>query len=810
MRVRLERRAEDDATVTLGARVTVPQARMRLRYPTRTGALLRIDGRSAAAFDAKHPDAIVTLEPGGHELELIVEKRALPIADLPSGDGLRWRSMNARAAQTPHGVIALEPAPETVANPTVHDVVAVGHAHLDLAWLWTYDEARRKARRTFTTALRQIGASEYVFAQSQPQLYAWVEADDPELFARLRKRIGSGWDACVATMWVEPDLHLPSGESVLRQFAYGMRYAREVLGADPSVVWLPDTFGFPNTLPQLAAHAGARFFATTKLQWNDTTRWPYPQFVWEGDDGSTLTSAVFDRYEGDAAPERADLARERAEPLVVGFGDGGGGATDAAIARVAPGAWTALDRWFVALPSALPRYRGELYLETHRGTYTTHRDTKSRNAALERALDEAEELAAWCVAVRVAPSTVQPLRDDLHSAWTIVLRNQFHDVAAGTSIAAVYANVHAEYDRAERIVARVAEGARSILPRAGFSAPEAAPVEPVADGDGFILGNGIVHAHVRRDGTLDELAGADGANVAALLNGLAAYPDRPKAWDAWNLERDYAKRRVPVKPQTAVIEGEAVVVRYRIGSKSAATLELTLRGGEPFVRAQLAVAWHEDHVVLRLEHRFAVAAREVRFGAPHGTIVRTAYPQTDAEHARFEVPGQRWALVDDGTRGAALFAPDTFGWSARGLADGGVALGMTLLRSPCWPDPTADRGEHRIAYALVPTAGARISALEGAWNEYAAIDRVRLFRSLDPAVAIVATKPADDGDGVIVRVRELDGEPRPVALLCGARMREAGPVDACERPVPGSANIVEETLRFPLAAYGLRAFRVCF
>jgi len=810
MRVRLDRRAGDEATVTLAARVAISHARVQIGYSTRTGALLRVDGRTVAAFDGKHPTAQLEVEPGDHDLELIVEKRSLPIANLPAGDGLRWRLMNARAEQSPQTHLTLDPSAASPANAPLTGIVAVGHAHLDCAWLWTYDEARRKARRTFATALRQIESGPYVFAQSQPQLYAWVAADDPELFARLRTHVGHGWDASVATMWVEPDLHLPSGESILRQFAYGMRFAREELGADPSVVWLPDTFGFPNTLPQLAVHAGARAFATTKLQWNDTTRWPYPQFTWEADDGSTLPSAVLDTYESDAEPERAQVARERAEPLVVGFGDGGGGATDAAIARVAPDAWTPLDRWFADLPASLPRYRGELYLETHRGTYTTHRDTKSRNAALERALDEAEELAAWCVAVRVAPSTVQPLRDDLRTAWTIVLRNQFHDVAAGTSIPAVYAEVHAEYDRADRIAARVAEGARSILPRTEFRSAPAPTVQPIAESDGFRFDNGIVRAHVRPDGTIDELAGADGTNVAALLNGLAAYVDKPKQWDAWNLDRTYTDRRVPVRPEAAVHDDDTVTVRYRIGTGSAATLALSLRAGEPFLRAELAVAWHEDHVVLRLEHRFAVATRSVLFGVPHGTIERNAYAETDAERARYEVPAQRWALVDDGAHGAALFAPDTYGWSAHGLPEGGVRLGMSLLRSPRWPDPGADRGEHRLAYAFVPTAGPPVSALEAAWNEYATVDRVRLFSSDDPAVLVVATKPADDGDGVIVRVRECDGAPRAATLTCGARMREALPVDACERPLPGAARIVEEALQFPLPSFGLRSFRVRF
>ena len=267
-------------------------------------------------------------------------------------------------------------------------------------------------------------------------------------------------------------------KSILRQFAYGARYASEKLGVVPDVAWLPDTFGFPNTLPTLAAHAGVHFFATTKLQWNETTRWPYPQFCWYGDDGSHLVSAVIDRYDGEATPNRRAIARERDEILVHGYGDGGGGVLDHEIAAEdrATRPWCSVAAWFADVDRReLPQYRGELYLETHRGTYTTHRDVKSRNAALERSLGEAEELCAWCIGVRAPASAIAPLLDDLRTAWTIVLRNQFHDVMAGSAIAAAYVDVLHEYERAERIVERVIATARSILPRADLVlAPAAA------------------------------------------------------------------------------------------------------------------------------------------------------------------------------------------------------------------------------------------------------------------------------------------------------------------------------------------------
>jgi alpha-mannosidase len=814
MRVRLARRTADEATVALVARAVFPNGLLRVRYRTRTGALLRIDGAVQGAFDAMHETIDVCAHPGEHEILLEVERRSLPVSGLPAGDGVRWRLMLARAAQRPAEHVELETR-EGAAPGIGIAVPLVGHAHLDVAWLWTYDAAHRKAQRTFATALREIeGDPRYVYAQSQPQLYAWVFANDPALGDRVRALASTSWDASVATMWVEPDLHAPSGESVLRQFAHGIRWTREHLGIEPSVAWLPDTFGFPSTFPALAAHAGVPYFATTKLQWNDTTRWPYPRFRWIADDGSSLVAVVLNSYDGELSDDRIAAARERDELLVVGYGDGGGGPTDADLARVGDGSrgWTRVADWFAreVAPGPLPEHRGELYLETHRGTYTTHHDVKARNAELERALAHAEELAAWCVAVR-APETVRrSLAGDLRNAWRIVLRGQFHDVVTGTSIGAVYTDVHAEYDRALAIAERVREAAASVLPRSDLQYVPPHAVAPVRDGDGWSFANAYVRARVRDDGTIVELAGFEGPNLVALANGIAAYVDKPKKWDAWNVDRAYVRKAVRVRPEGAALEDGALLVRLAVGKASRLTMAISLLVDEPWLRVEIAAGWNENHVLLRAEHRIALQAREVRYGQQHGSLVRTAYPATDAERAKFEVPAQRWAHVTDGEHGLAVFTPDLYGWNAAGLAGGGIRLGTSLLRAPRWPDPLADRGEQRLAYAFVPTSGATIAALEHAWVTYTSEERVRLFTCEEPSVLIVATYPSEDAGGVIVRVRECDGVRRRVALRCGGRMREAIAVDAVERPIAGDAAIVEEDLVFELGPFALRSFLVRF
>lgn len=813
-RVRLALRGEDEVQVVLAARVTFASALTRLHYPTRTGALLRIDGAAAGAFDGRHRSIDLATEPGEHEIVLEVERRALPASGLPSGDGARWRLMLARAAQDPPRELAFAPSPAhygEAPEPVAHDVPLAGHAHLDVAWLWTYGEAKRKAVRTFATALRQLDLDpRFRFVQSQPQLYAWVAAADAALFERVRARAGAGFDTSVAALWVEPDLHALSGESILRQFALGVGWMEQNLGVRPDVAWLPDTFGFPATFPQLAAHAGMRAFATTKLQWNESTRWPWPQFRWFGDDGSSVCAAVIDAYEGPADERREETARDRREPLLHGYGDGGGNVPDDEIAARAGVAtpWTSLGAWFDAVDTRiLPVYRGELYLETHRGTYTTHRDVKARNAALESALEEAEELLAWCVAVRVPPSATRPLAEDLRTGRTILARNQFHDVLAGTATRAVYAEVRTELERVERIAARVAAAARAILPRADVAPSLPVPCAPQAEAGEYVFANDYVRARVRSDGTIVELTGVEGPNLVALANGLRLFVDRPRSWDAWNLDAGYDRRTRPLRPAGAAVEDGTLVVRLA-GDGTAIAMSIALCAGEPWLRVELAVRWEADHRLLRAEHRFALATREVRFGQPHGSLVRPVYALTDAERARFEVPAQRFVHLDDGRYGVAILAPDSYGWSAQGLDGGGVRVGTSLLRAPRWPDPGADRGEHRIAYALAPTAGASIGALELAWRDYVEAPRVRLFACDDPAVLVVATKPADDGDGTIVRVRECDGAERAVALRCGGRIRSAEPVDGCERPVAGEVLLDGEALHFVMPAFSLRSFRV--
>ncbi len=374
----LTEQRRDGALAYLAATLSAQSEPVCISYRTRTGALLRVDGVAAGAYDREHHEVVLPPSDLPRELLLEVELEALPTNGLPSGPGIVWRYLNARSHEKPRtnatlrqaqgDTVMLSPSLRRSSGQAPHDasrLPCIGHSHLDVAWLWTYDQTRRKAQRTFAIACDLLDReASFIFVQSQPQLYRFVEEADPQLFERVCEHVRQErFDTDVAALWVESDCNVPSGESLLRQMLYGYVYCMERFGNAPSIAWLPDTFGFANTLPQLLAHAGIPYFSTTKLNWNDTTAFPYPQFVWEGPDGSQVISALIKSYDGGAYPWRIRTAHERHEPLIMGYGDGGGGVTAKMLDQVRSlGSWIRPRAWFEQLDRErqnLPVHRDE-------------------------------------------------------------------------------------------------------------------------------------------------------------------------------------------------------------------------------------------------------------------------------------------------------------------------------------------------------------------------------------------------------------------------------------------------------------------
>lgn len=358
------------------------------------------------------------------------------------------------------------------AHASAHRVSAVGHAHLDTAWLWPARETRRKAARTFANALRLMDAyPEFRFLASQPQQYAWVAEDHPALFDEIRDRVKAGQFEPVGAMWVEADCNIPSGESLVRQLVHGKRFFLEHFDHESREVWLPDVFGYSASLPQIMREAGCEFFLTQKMSWNDTNAFPHHTMWWEGIDGSRVFTHFppTNTYIGDmSVPELARGAARFAQHGVsdrslypFGFGDGGGGPTVDMVESArrladlegAPRVTMETSADFFRKATAelrgdLPVWVGELYAEFHRGTYTTQGATKRANRKNEHLLAAAE---LW--------STFAPLdypAADLDRAWKLLLLHQFHDIIPGSSIAWVYRDTLADHDE----IARIAGGAR--------------------------------------------------------------------------------------------------------------------------------------------------------------------------------------------------------------------------------------------------------------------------------------------------------------------------------------------------------------
>jgi alpha-mannosidase len=388
---------------------------------------------------------------------------------------------------------------EAIGKRTPVTVHAIGHTHIDVAWLWRLKHTREKCARSFSTVLRLMERyPDYVFLQTQPQLYEYVKQDFPELYEAIRERVKEGrWEAA-GGMWLEADCNLTSGESLVRQLLYGTRFLREEFGVDCTYLWLPDVFGYSWALPQILKKSGIAMFMTTKISWNQFNRMPHDTFRWRGLDGSeVLTHFIttpepwsepgswFYTYNGRISAKTVkgiwdayrDKSINRELLLSYGYGDGGGGVNRdmlelrrrldlmPGVPQVKTGR---ADEYFAGLQERIAStteyvhtWDGELYLEYHRGTYTSQASNKRMNRKLELLYRETEWLASLAGAACGRWSA-----DDwkqLASGWKILLRNQFHDIIPGSSIREVYEDSRAEYVQAQALAQQVAANSAAML-----------------------------------------------------------------------------------------------------------------------------------------------------------------------------------------------------------------------------------------------------------------------------------------------------------------------------------------------------------
>ncbi|MUU70755.1 glycoside hydrolase family 38 C-terminal domain-containing protein [Pseudarthrobacter sp. GA104] len=739
---------------------------------------------------------------------------------------------------------------EVLARPayaSAHQLVATGHAHIDSAWLWPVRETVRKCARTFSNVVSLMDENpDFVFSCSSAQQLAWIKELYPELFSRIREKVRSGQFVPVGGMWVESDTNMPGGEAMARQFVEGKGFFMAEFGVECHEAWLPDSFGYSAALPQIVKSAGSHWFLTQKISWNQTNKFPHHTFNWEGIDGTrlfthfppvdTYNSELTGRELAHAERNYRDHGRGTVSLVPFGYGDGGGGPTREMLAAASRAANLegspkvrigSAESFFTQAEEdypVLPVWVGEMYLELHRGTYTSQARTKKGNRRSEHLLREAE---LWCTtaAVRASGGYAYPAAE-LKRLWQLVLLQQFHDILPGSAIAWVHQDAERNYqaigEALEAIISQAAaatlgNGERTFLlnaaPHARAGVPALAAGEPAApagevhakahDG-GYVLDNGVIRAVLDGSGLLtslvDHATGREAIAPGQRGNLLELHRDTPNEWDAWDIDGFY-RRNVTTLTQAASVrlsrEGaEAVVTVERLAGASPVTQHISLAAGSPSLSITTSVGWQEREKLLKLGFALDVRAERSAAETQFGHVFRPTHTNTSWETAKFEICAHRWIHVAEPGYGVAISNSSTYGHDVtRSIreSDGGTTttVRLSLLRAPKFPDPDADRGLHELTVTIRPGAGIA-DAVEEGYRTNLVPRLVRgaspvepLFSVTNPALVIEAVKLAEDGSGdVVVRLYESLGERSAGKLTANFPVRRVTAVDLLERPVP--------------------------
>ncbi|MGW7663806.1 alpha-mannosidase [Streptomyces sp. NPDC054756] len=800
------------------------------------------------------------------------------MAELPVESARRWdllraveRALDALDLQDVNGTAAAARARLTdvlaaPAVPSAHRVSAVGHAHIDSAWLWPLRETVRKVARTTSnmTALVE-DEPDFVFAMSQAQQWAWVKEHRPEVWARVKKAVADGRFVPAGGMWVESDTNMPGSEAMARQFVHGKRFFLDEFGIENDEAWLPDTFGFAAGLPQIIKAAGSKWLLTQKISWSQTNKFPHHTFWWEGIDGTRIFTHFppVDTYNcsmkgaeiAHAARNFKDKGRARHSLAPTGWGDGGGGTTREMIAKAArlrdlegsaTVVWETPDAFFrkaeAEYPDA-PVWVGELYLELHRATLTSQAGTKQGNRRSEHLLRDAE---LWAATAAVRTGFPYPY-EELDRIWKTVLLHQFHDILPGSSIAWVHREARATYarlageleaiiDAAQRALA--GEGTTELVfnaaphPRAGVPAGGArTPVTedrtaltPRPDG-GFVLDNGLLRVEIDARGLVVSAYDVEADRETVAPGGAAGllqlHPDFPNMWDAWDVDAFYRHTVTDLTDVDEITAADGEVRIVRTFGDSRVTQRLSLAPGERRVLFDTEVDWHETEKFLKLAFPLDVHAERYASETQFGHFHRPTHTNTSWEAAKFEACNHRFVHVEEPGWGAAVVNDSTYGHdvtrTVRTDGDRGTTttVRVSLLRAPRFPDPETDQGVHRFRHALVPGAGIDDAVREG-WRINLPERRLAGAREVAPlvsvdrdAVVVTAVKLADDGSGdVVVRLHEAHGGRVRATLTAGFEVADVTATDLLERPLPQTLEHTGREVALRLRPFELVTLRL--
>nr|XP_034968274.1 alpha-mannosidase 2C1 [Zootoca vivipara] len=663
-----------------------------------------------------------------------------------------------------------------------HAIHAMGHCHIDSAWLWPYDETIRKCARSWVTVIRLMEKNpEFTFVCSQAQQFEWVKNWYPGLYSTIKNFVKEGRFIPVGGTWVEMDGNLPSGESMVRQFLQGQRFFQQEFGKLCLEFWLPDTFGYSAQLPQVMNGCGIHRFLTQKLSWNLVNPFPHNTFVWEGIDGSQVLAhfppadsyGLAGRVEEmlKTVKNNRDRGCVNHSAALFGFGDGGGGPTQKILDRLRRMKDTdglprvqmsTPDQLFTALEKEKARlctWVGELFLELHNGTYTTHGQIKKGNRECERLLHDVEVLSSFALSQK---SSFKYPSAELQHLWRLLLLNQFHDVLPGSCIQLVAEDAMKYYseicntgsqllkDAVQSLFGGLLSNSQEsngsilvvntlpwkrteVIPKAGpggsktlalvtvpsmgscvvqDSLPSPYPVTVTKKVDGsVIMENGVVRVCLDTLGRVTSLClihpERESVPEGCCANQFVIFDDVPLYWDAWDVMDYHLETRKTIahllKPLEIIQPGGlrgSVTFSLQISEKSILTQEVILDAACPHVRFQTQVDWNEAHKFLKVEFPAKVRSPNATYEIQFGHLQRPTHWNTSWDWARFEVWSHKWMDLSEHGFGVALLNDSKYGCSVRGNV-----MSLSLLRAPKSPDATADIGSHRFTYAVMPHVG---------------------------------------------------------------------------------------------------------
>ena len=710
----------------------------------------------------------------------------------------------------------LKPLLECKNGSTAPDYTVFGQSHLDLAWLWPVEETMRKTARTYSNQLALMEEyDDYRFLLCEPPILQWLKELYPNVYERVKEGVREGRFYPEGALWVESDTNIPSGESLIRQFVRGKRWYREELGVDSKMAWMPDTFGFSAALPQIMKKCQVPYFATQKLIRQDPEAQPFPYniFWWEGMDGSKVLSHTFKKnnanfQSGDLITrwEEDRVQQENIDGLMFpfGFGDGGGGPTRDMVEMArrcadlegAPRCHMESPiRYFERHPNPENTFCGELYLAWHRGTLTSQTKTKAGIRRAEIALKRLEFVMSMRM---ISGQVIRPeWKEKLEELWKLLLFNQFHDVAPGTSIARVHERAEEElqqvYLQALELIClmlgkphqdatvynhtgwtRQFNGVE-IPPQSSKTVSFVTEYQPATvtylENDAcYEMRNQYLVCRINRCGELISVkkVSNDFEYLQGCGNRFLMFKDVNTCYDAWELGSMYENLPVDLRDAVEISidetrTGASLTIRRKLNDS---TLEQTIYLGSDAKRLDFIteVDWQENHKMLKVAFPVNVYTKEAIHETQFGYVKRPTHRSYQTDKDRYEVCNHRYTALCDGAHGAAVLNDSKY---AVNVVDNEIRL--TLLKSAMMPDMKADRGEQGFTYAFYPFAGSL--AESDIVREATELNEPLIFGSADMKlnaekifvpdqknIIVDTIKPADTADNaLLVRAYEAMG-----------------------------------------------------